>query len=45
MWLQVSSESTADVRFIGKHTMVARDIKYDTGELLAGTGADVGRGR
>jgi hypothetical protein len=45
MWLQISSESTADVRFLGRHTMISRDVKYKTGELVAATGADVGFGR
>jgi hypothetical protein len=45
MWLQISSESTADVRFLGTHTMISRDVKYKTGELVAATGADVRFGR
>jgi hypothetical protein len=45
MWLQISSESTADVRFLGRHTMLSRDVQYKTGEMVAGTGADVGLGR
>jgi len=45
MWLQVSSESTADVRFLGRHTMVSRDVQYKTGEIVAGTGVDVPFGR
>jgi hypothetical protein len=45
MWLQISSESTADVRFLGRHTMLSRDVQYTTGEMVAGTGADVGLGR
>jgi hypothetical protein len=45
MWLQISSESTADVRFLGTHTMISRDVKYKTSELVATTGADVGFGR
>jgi hypothetical protein len=39
MWLQTGSESTANVRFIGPHTMVAQDIKYKVGELAADTRA------
>jgi len=36
MWLQTSSESTANVRFVGPHTMVARDLEYKISELAAG---------
>jgi hypothetical protein len=39
MWLQTASESTANVRFVGQHTMVARDVDYKISELAAGTGA------
>jgi len=39
MWLQTSSESTANVRFVGKHTMVAHDVDYKFSELAAGVGA------
>ena len=35
MWLQTSSESTANVRFVGPHTMVSRDIEYKLSELTA----------
>ena len=45
MWLQISSESTADVRFLGTHTMISRDIEYKTEEVVAASGADVGLGR
>lgn len=38
MWLQTSSESTANVRFVGPHTMVARDVEYKFGELTASRG-------
>jgi hypothetical protein len=33
MWLQTSSESTADVRFLGEHTMITRDVDYKFSEL------------
>jgi hypothetical protein len=33
MWLQTSSESTADVRLLGEHTMVTRDVDYKFSEL------------
>jgi hypothetical protein len=37
MWLQTSSESTANVRFVGPHTMVARDVEYKFNDLAANT--------
>jgi hypothetical protein len=36
MWLQTASESTANVRFVGPHTMVARDVEYKFSALTAG---------
>jgi len=36
MWLQTASESTANVRFVGPHTMVSRDVDYKISELAAG---------
>lgn len=38
MWLQTASESTANVRFVGPHTMVARDVEYKFSELTATRG-------
>lgn len=38
MWLQTASESTANVRFVGPHTMVARDVEYKFSELTASRG-------
>lgn len=35
MWLQTASESTANVRFVGLHTMVARDVEYKFSDLAA----------
>jgi hypothetical protein len=35
MWLQTSSESTANVRFVGPHTMIARDVEYKFSALAA----------
>jgi len=35
MWLQTGSESTANVRLIGQHTMVSRDVGYELGEIGA----------
>lgn len=43
MWLQTSSESTANVRFVGPHTMVARDVDYKISEIAAEVGAVTGR--
>jgi len=39
MWLQTASESTADVRFIGRHTMVSHDVEYNISEQVAVTRA------
>ncbi len=35
MWLQTSSEATADVRILGQSTMVSRDVKYQVGDLTS----------
>jgi hypothetical protein len=35
MWLQTGSEATANVRILGRHTMVSRDVKYQISELIA----------
>jgi len=35
MWLQTASEATANVRILGQHTIVARDMKYKISELVA----------
>lgn len=35
MWLQTASESSANVRFLGPHTMVSRDVAYKFSELAA----------
>ena len=44
MWLQTSSESTAEVRFLGRHTMLSRDVEYNMSTLAASTGlAAIGR--
>ena len=44
MWLQTSSESTANVRFVGPHTMVAHDVEYKFSDLAANLEMP-GRGR
>ena len=35
MWLQTATEAAADVRILGRTTMVSRDVKYKISELLA----------
>lgn len=43
MWLQTASESTANVRFVGPHTMVSRDVEYKISELAAGIASATSR--
>jgi hypothetical protein len=38
MWLQTASESSADVRLLGRHTIVSRDVEYKMSELVAAIG-------
>jgi hypothetical protein len=35
MWLQTGFQSTADVRLLGPHTMVSRDVEYRMDEIEA----------
>jgi hypothetical protein len=35
MWLQTSTEAAANVRILGRSTMVSRDVKYKITELVA----------
>jgi len=35
MWLQTATEAAADVRILGRATMVSRDVKYKITELVA----------
>lgn len=43
MWLQTASEATANVRVVGPHTLVSRNVRYEIGELVAtGASARVG---
>src|ERR1017187_2477220 len=35
MWLQTSTDAAADVRILGRSTMVSRDMKYKLTELVA----------
>lgn len=39
MWLPVGSRAEADVRIVGKHTFVARDVTYQTSESVAALNA------
>jgi hypothetical protein len=41
MWLQTSSESSAEVRFWGRHTLLSRDVEYNMSTLAASTGLAV----
>jgi outer membrane lipoprotein-sorting protein len=41
MWLQTSSEATANVRIIGRSTMIWQDVKYQMGELASGAELEV----
>ena len=45
MWLQTASESTAEVRLLGQHTMLSRDVEYKIPETVAAvaTAEQVGR--
>jgi hypothetical protein len=45
MWLQTASESTADVRLLGRHTMLSRDVEYKMSELVAATRSAVQKGQ
>lgn len=38
MWLQTASESSAEVRFLGRHTMLSRDVEYTMSTLAASAG-------
>jgi hypothetical protein len=37
MWLQTVTEAAADVRILGRSTMVSRDVKFKISELVAST--------
>jgi outer membrane lipoprotein-sorting protein len=41
MWLQTSSEATANVRIIGRSTMIWQDVKYQMGELASGAELEI----
>ena len=35
MWLRTATQAVASVRFFGKHSMQERDVKYETGAVVA----------
>jgi hypothetical protein len=35
MWLQTGTQAVANVRFLGQHTMIARDVNYDLPSQMA----------
>jgi hypothetical protein len=37
MWLRTATEAVASVRFFGKHSMKAHDLRYETGAVAAAT--------
>jgi outer membrane lipoprotein-sorting protein len=41
MWLQTSSEATANVRIIGRSTMIWQDVRYQMGELVPGSELEI----
>ena len=45
MWLQTGSESSADVLFLGRHTMLSRDVEYKMSELVSATRSAVQKGQ
>lgn len=41
MWLQTSSEATANVRILGRSTMIWQDVGYQMGELAPGADLEI----
>ena len=41
MWLQTSSEATANVRIIGQSTLIWQDVKYQLGVPASGAGLEI----
>jgi outer membrane lipoprotein-sorting protein len=41
MWLQTSSEATANVRIIGQSTLIWQDVKYQLGEPASGANSEI----
>ncbi len=35
MWLPIASRAEADIRLVGKHSFIARDVQYQTSEAVA----------
>jgi hypothetical protein len=45
MWLQTSSEFTANVRIFGRHTMTSQDVKYEPGDRTNASALQPGMSR
>ena len=45
MWLQTASESTANVRILGWHNMLSRDVEYKMSEVVATAGNAAHKGQ
>lgn len=45
MWLQTASEATAEVRFLGRHTVLSRDVRYQVSEVVANAATAIAAGR
>jgi hypothetical protein len=41
MWLQTSSEVTANIRILGRSTVIWQNVKYEVGEVTAGSNLEV----
>jgi len=42
MWLQTASEASANVRILGRSTMVSRDVRYKLNEVILAASASPG---
>ena len=42
MWLQTASEASANVRILGRSTMVSRDVSYKLNEVVVVASASLG---
>jgi hypothetical protein len=42
MWLQTASEALANVRILGRSTMVSRDVSYKLNEVVVTASASLG---
>jgi len=45
MWLPLGNRADADIRIFGKHTFIARDVRYQTSEAVARVSSPRRRGR